>query len=505
MIVTIIKIFTAFTQNYLVDWTLCLQKDVVIAKLYDAGVEILFNLDVLRSLNDNDNSLFDSLQAAPLSVLPNLFLSFVLATKRLRGALFGQSSSQQSIGGLDDVRAAATRFYVSSQRLVAFKKMGTESWKAQLDLLRVVKDQALFTGQQELRDAFRVIIDYAIKALKHYSIAGMSSESLCRPILMISEENQQLEASLAIETMSVIASIEYDVISPFLSRTLFRVLLVGIQLMLKYKQLIHSQISSNEASYGALLENLVEYHSKTRTMNSLLEIILHDMPLRDLVTPHEDAKEVYINVMSSPLMRPAFLDRLGGCTETFITSTQVIPTLEMIAAAVTHTSDEATVSQDALASYMKALKKNTITDTSKDSVYASESSAIALSLTCRIAGVVLVSIEHENLAQEVRGRFQELVRQLHDKISAALSSQMKFLNKWGATGSEQLWGSSMIASALLRLTFLLRRRFVSLRDAAEPKMTSRLLEFITEKDRSTLFAELTFEVVSVCLTRWLSS
>ncbi|KAF9036465.1 hypothetical protein BDZ89DRAFT_1157548 [Hymenopellis radicata] len=412
------KIYTAFTQTYLVEWTLCVQKDLVVDKLYDAGVEILFNLDILRQLNENDTSLFDSFQAAPLFVLSRLFLSFVLATKRLRGALFGQSSSQQSIGGLDDVRAAATRFYVSSQRLVESKNMGTESWRAQLDLLRVVKDQALFTGQQELQDAFRVIIDYAIKALKNYSIAGVVFEPPSEPILMISQENQQLEASLAAEMMSVIASIEYDAISPLLSRTLFRVLL----------------IPSTEASYGALLENLLEYHSKTRTVNSLLEIILRDMPLPDLITPHEDATEVYTTVMSSPLMRPAFLDRL-----------RTAPKLSLHP----RKSDEATASQDALTSYMKALKKTAATDIGSDSVHASESSGVTLSLTCRIAGVVLVSIEHENLAPEVWRRFRSL-------------------------------------------------------DLPEPKLTARLLEFITEKNRCVVFTELTFEIfrhLLECLSR----
>lgn len=168
------QIYATFTQSYLLPWISTIPSESIGDTLYDAGIEILFNLDMLRQINEKENTLFDSLQDVPLFILPRLFSSFILATKRLRGALFGHSSSQHSTGGLENVRAAAIRFFVSAQVVVAAKEHTAGYWNTQRDLLLVVKDQSLFTGQQELEDACRAITDFALVALKNYDIAGMS-------------------------------------------------------------------------------------------------------------------------------------------------------------------------------------------------------------------------------------------------------------------------------------------------------------------------------------------
>lgn len=207
-----LKIYAAFTQKYMLDWAACLGGGDFGDTVFDIGIEILFNLEMLRQLSDNNTSLFSSLRGAPLSVHPRLFLAFILATKRHRGALFGQSSSQQSLGGLDDIRSAATSYFISTQVLVESKKEASHYWDTQMGLCRVIREQSMFTGQQELEDVLHRIVDYALIALKSYSIA----------------EEQQLNASKAAETLAIITSIEYMLISPALSRIFARLYLVGV-------------------------------------------------------------------------------------------------------------------------------------------------------------------------------------------------------------------------------------------------------------------------------------
>lgn len=87
-------------------------------------------------------------------MLPRLFLSYVQAVKRHRGAVFSQSSNVGSTAALnDEVNAASMRFLANCETVVsggddaAIKEAVV--WNARLRLLEVVLDEKLFNIQQE--------------------------------------------------------------------------------------------------------------------------------------------------------------------------------------------------------------------------------------------------------------------------------------------------------------------------------------------------------------------
>ena len=74
----------------------------LVADIYDAGIETMFGLDIIRQAADVklDTSLREALEAAlnehfavVLRCLPRLFESYVQAVKRYKGALFSQGSN----------------------------------------------------------------------------------------------------------------------------------------------------------------------------------------------------------------------------------------------------------------------------------------------------------------------------------------------------------------------------------------------------------------------------
>lgn len=167
--------FTTFTQKYLASWSACISRqsfrvgDIV----YETGVEILLNLDLIRQWDDNEKVLFEALRNAQSSTLPLLFTSYIAAIKRFRGALFGQTSSQQTFGDVDNIRQAASRFFLSCQGVLETMQKTDRYWSTQTGLVQVLAQGAYYAGQQELEEALHKLVDFAATSLKSYSIAGM--------------------------------------------------------------------------------------------------------------------------------------------------------------------------------------------------------------------------------------------------------------------------------------------------------------------------------------------
>lgn len=202
---------------------------------------------------------------------------------------------------------------------------------------------------------------------------------------------------------------------------------------------------------------------------------------------------VFGTVMSSPMMRPLYLERLGASIQSFVTSSQVVPTLQLISQVVFEGCEETLGHQDSLGPQLKARKKSPTSDVSQDMIFVSQASAVAMSITCRIAGVVLVSLSEENLPAEARRQFDDALRELSDRLSTVLTKSMKFLNKWIKVSPKDLWGSAVATSALLRFSYTLGQRYGSL---ALPDLQKRLLAFVDEDSGRAACPELTFEVVS---------
>ncbi|KAK0233389.1 Urb2/Npa2 family-domain-containing protein [Armillaria fumosa] len=456
------KLYSTFTQMYLRDWmtytTSITATSVLGENIYAAGVEILFCLDILRQSVDSEITFFEALEGVNmpslLGNLPRLFRSFVISVKRFRGALFGQGSSRQSTGGVEEARAAGMRFFISSQRLLNASGLEVTAWTAQVELLKVINDEALFSSsQRDLEGVFTKIIGNAI------SVLSIPSSAERQAILF-----------LVANALTIIARIEYSIIETALPRVLP---LISVR-------------PTADKSFFSFLEILLDYHSKTRSLNTYLSILLSALE-RDKIAPFlDDVRAIYqVSTEASALAHPAYFDCLVISTRTFITSTQIVPTIHSIFESLTSCSDAFAAAQGTLSEHLKKTKKG------KSSVVASENivhdvdvSAFCLSLCCRISSVILSAISQQSLPSSIREELHHCANAFRSTtLHPILSKSVKFINIMIGTHFREAWGSSVGVSSLLRLQYSMgaqRYHSLTLEDSWDGKTLTKLLMLLDE-------------------------
>jgi hypothetical protein len=203
---------------------------------HTAGVETLFNLDILRQIIDikSENTLFEAFKnigvtfhkGLVLAVLPGIFASFLQCIKKSRSSLFSQGSNQSG-AVTEEIRAAGMRFFVSCQCLLHEAGSTDQTWSTRVALLTLVDKENLFSNHQS--DAELILkqnVELAIPVLS----CGWNSESIST--IGSSTKNSLVAANqikitiLAVECLSALTRIDYDLIAPFISRILPQLLLV---------------------------------------------------------------------------------------------------------------------------------------------------------------------------------------------------------------------------------------------------------------------------------------
>ncbi|KAG5341373.1 hypothetical protein C0989_011084 [Termitomyces sp. Mn162] len=150
------KVYSVFLQNYLPHWlelhalsgSDVASSDVV----YDAGIETLFNLDILRRARDSktDTELFEAIAPVLTSntdvyaVLPRIFASYIESIKKYRGALVSQSSSQTPGSANAEIQTKGIQFLASCLLLLDAHEQSVKTWSARVALLKVVDKESLF-------------------------------------------------------------------------------------------------------------------------------------------------------------------------------------------------------------------------------------------------------------------------------------------------------------------------------------------------------------------------
>lgn len=141
----------------------------------DAGVETLFNLDVLRQSHDskNENLLVESLEKLSftdrdlvMQNLPNILAQYISANKKHKGALFGQGSQTQPGASLDELHETGMRFFTSILGLVNDSKQDCRAWQTRALLLQIVERENIFSSKQlDSQMTFNRILELALVAL----------------------------------------------------------------------------------------------------------------------------------------------------------------------------------------------------------------------------------------------------------------------------------------------------------------------------------------------------
>lgn len=154
------QLYTAFLQSHILSWL----RDTIrhesheTVDSYVAGVEIIFNVDILRQAGDQkcDNSLKDVLAASVLvdpstilGSLPRLLKSFVQSIKRHRSVLFSQGSNQTPSETALPIQAAGMAFFTLCNSLLTKTDNGDLVWHARVLLLEIVVQENLFSAHDD--------------------------------------------------------------------------------------------------------------------------------------------------------------------------------------------------------------------------------------------------------------------------------------------------------------------------------------------------------------------
>ncbi|KAL1739267.1 hypothetical protein HDZ31DRAFT_69116 [Schizophyllum fasciatum] len=292
------KIYITFLDTYLGDW-LQLVNDIhdESSRAYlAAGVEILFNPDILKQANTDtaDSHLFTALSkqnpSLVLSALPPLFDAFVSAINDSRNTIFSQGSSATANAAVDKQRAAGMSFYLACEKLLQSGEPAT-AWRSRGDLLAIVEKERLVTPDTE--PALREVAEAAI--------------------LAVSRRDAESPLDNAMRVLSTICRMDYDLLAPYVDRLL--PLMVTLP---------------TTPATSDLLTILLDYHSKIRTLDAHITALTTALLSADLTppssTPPDDA-HTYRTCHASPLLHAAHLDRLAAATATFATPSQLAPQL----------------------------------------------------------------------------------------------------------------------------------------------------------------------------------
>ena len=208
-----------------------------------AGIDTVFNLDVLRHTHESkaDNPLVSHLRAIrdenkPLvhEFIPILFVQYVKALNRHRGAIFSQGSQTQPGAVLEHIRQSAMNFFTLLLALVADGSGGQHeksAWQTRLALLRTVDQENLFSQKQAgSRVTMNGILELVLSGLndgwkgKRASCFYYYYQSELLTSRLVEEHLECIAVS--IQCLSTITRIDYDLILPILPRILPRILQV---------------------------------------------------------------------------------------------------------------------------------------------------------------------------------------------------------------------------------------------------------------------------------------
>lgn len=192
--------------------------------MYVVGIEILFNVDTLRQVHDEEHPLFIALRNIPDDLVhptfPRIFSSFVHCTRKHRSALFGQSSGHSPAAVTEQVRSASFSFFDSCQTLLNVVNPTILTWEARVGLLAVVGDENLFSssqleGQMSLQNTVPLVLSALGLDRNGKSLCDCANFDLIRPI----GDNAE-PASLAISCLSKLMQIDHDLILKDIHRIL---------------------------------------------------------------------------------------------------------------------------------------------------------------------------------------------------------------------------------------------------------------------------------------------
>ncbi|KAF8971580.1 hypothetical protein BDZ97DRAFT_1650961 [Flammula alnicola] len=465
------KLYQSFLHSHLKDWLRSFSMDCTIldatlkSSLLDSGVETFFNLDILRQNLDfkTENTLVERLQSIlttdetlVLEHLPTLFIFYIHAIKRHRGALFSQSSQFQPGAALGELREAGMRYFISMLNLVDNSRRDSQAWRTRLSLLKTVDNENIFDRKQmDTQMAFNRIIELVQLALIHDL-----------------KEDQPECPDLAVQCLSIIAHIDYDLVLPFIPRLLPLFL----------------QIPVASESHFAFLEMVLHYHTKTRTMATLVQSLFISILAQKMFRggPHGG----YQMCFSSPVMHTIYLAQVSKALQTFLTESQCLLAVQTVFDALRDTWDQFYTTSRQSEEAGESRKRRKTSSATVEVKGESDEIAVVYSLIARLASVVLSSLPIASLSSTIQDEVRSLLDGFRtDFICHALSKSIKTIRKHGVADA---WRTEVTFAATLRLLYSLNvSRILSLPPQYDEKLCTRVVELVND---DALLPELMLEL-----------
>ncbi|KAF5377547.1 hypothetical protein D9615_005195 [Tricholomella constricta] len=475
------KVYLAFLQGCLPHWLECATRPTsnepyksLLDAVYGAGAETLFSLDILRQVRDSrtENNLFETLALVLSSsnleiyaVLPRLFSSYIDSIKKYRGALVSQGSTQLP-GALNaEIQSSGMQFFASCLTLLDARENSAQSWSTRVTLLSLVNQESLFNRTQEdAKIHLNRVIAQALATLEVKTGDGS---------LVI----------YAIESLSALARIDYDLIIPLVPRILPKLLL--------------SQ-GSNAPSL-AFLNLILAYHTKTRTTDAYIENLSSSFLPHETTTFLGSPREIYELSLSGPLFEAAHLQYLSKATRTFLTGSQALLTTQATYRFLRGAWDKFNVAESE-GDERSPKRRKTMDVNGANSTVSQGHWAVVFSLSAHIAVVAFSSLPMHAVTEATRQELSVVLGDVRDFAHRIVKKAMKVIRQ---REDDKAWSLSIILAASLRLQYALDiSGHVSSPSFDDEKLCKRISDAIQdEKLLPELLVELSRFLLHVSLQR----
>ncbi|KAG0697175.1 Urb2/Npa2 family-domain-containing protein [Suillus ampliporus] len=424
------KLHTTFLQTHLSSWIRATSPSSHLSPqlneaVYAAGTDTLFSLDALRA-SPSSESLFTTLSSSPNSssatnpailLLPRLFSTHTHFLRRHRTALF--PASQNKIQNREnDMRMTSMAFFASCLKLLTGN---AQSWEARVGLVSIIETERIYASQGVGDGEVVLVREDAVRVLE-----GDAEEEVVR---------------LALDVLAVFARVDYDVIDPVVGRVLPPLILT------------HPSPSVHKSA-NALLNLLLDFHSKTRTLHAYSRALIDACTSLPSIKSLASPQDLYGRAHISAILAPTHLSSLAQALRTFLTPTQVKE-----AAQITSTLKETFDTYQNLSSLIKTSeieadrprKKRRKSEPApppaspaptKDTQEL-DAHALSLSLTLKFAALFLSNLPSPFVTTEVR----EAVREVG--VWAIETSRSLLCNRT----SKISWADQVTGAALLRFAY----------------------------------------------------
>ncbi|THH28128.1 hypothetical protein EUX98_g6060 [Antrodiella citrinella] len=461
------KLYTSFIQNHLQSWLEYTASGLDLADslgYYAAGIETLFNVDSLRSFQEQhaanafEKALLIIASARPdivLEPLPRVFRSHSQAQTRHRAALYGQGSKQTAGSTTEQARSASMMFFALCETILSQVPETESVWKVRAALLLIVDQEGLLSRSDESSaNVLRCVGDGAIGSLG----------------AQLQLENQEVVESI-LAALTMLTRIDYDLIPFALNRVL--PILVKAPSTLK--------------SASKYLQQLLEYHTKTRTMDAY---VISSLQAFTLLPSANNIRVIYTTASAGPLLHHVYMELLSRSVRNYLTPGQVLETAQNIIQQLVILLDEWRHAQDGSTAERPQKKRRLESPPEYSSLTMVKFTLVASSAAAVLSYLPLHSLLPD-AQQEVRGLIQEALTGFASHFKAGFKAIEKKQDAWG-------WQILLVAVFRFRYT-LVTASILDLHLEIGEKTVSRMFsclktEHITSELRIEIIRSLLLEV-----------